>query len=188
MAGNNTPLYEPDSVVAGDTIEWYRHIPDYPASDGWVLSYALVNESSQISITAGQDGARHLVSESAASTAGWRAGDYRWQSYVTKDGARHFVGSGTMKVAPNYAIQEQGYDGRGHAQKVLDALRATIEGKASNDQLAMSIRGRSISRLSPGELVKWLNFYENLARREANEEKIRRGLGSGNKIRFRMMN
>ena len=81
-----------------------------------------------------------------------------------------------------------GADNRSHARKVLDALRATMESKATSDQMAMSIRGRSISRMSPAEMIKWLDFYEKQVAREDEEERRRRGVGSPRKIHYRVMN
>ena len=79
-----------------------------------------------------------------------------------------------------------GYDNRSHVKKVLDALEATLENKASQDQLSYSIAGRSLSRLSPTELIQWRDRYREEYNREVQAERIAQGLGNSNKIRVRM--
>ena len=83
------------------------------------------------------------------------------------------VDSGTFKVVKNLAADTS--DPRTHARKVLDALEALIEGKASKDQQSYSIAGRSISRLSPGELLEWRDRYRVEVAAEARAEKIKNG-------------
>lgn len=182
------PTYEPDVITEGDTIKWKRYLADYLPADGWVLSYALVNASGQIAFSATADGQYHLVNVPVATSSVWPAGEYSWQAYVTKDGERHTVGAGHIEVRRNFAAEALGRDARSHARKVLDALKATMEGKASVDQLAVSIRGRSISRLNPSELIKWIDFYEKQVAREDAEDRVRRGLSSPRKISYRVLN
>ena len=43
-----TPTTEPASLQAGDTLRWQRTLPDYPASEGWVLSYRLINAQGKL--------------------------------------------------------------------------------------------------------------------------------------------
>ena len=67
----NIPTSEPESLVAGDTVTWQKTLSDYPASDGWVLSYRLINAAGNIDITSSASGDDHLVSVAATATAGW---------------------------------------------------------------------------------------------------------------------
>ena len=43
------PSTEPAVFTAGDTLKFTRSLADYPASEGWVLSYTLVNADAKIS-------------------------------------------------------------------------------------------------------------------------------------------
>jgi hypothetical protein len=182
------PIYEPEIVTEGDTVTWRRYLADYLPADGWVLSYALVNSSGQITFSSTADGQYHLVSVPAATTADWDAGEYQWQAYVTKGSDRFTVGQGSITVRSNFAADSLGADNRSHARKVLDALKASMENKATSDQVAMSIRGRSISRMSPAEMIKWIDFYEKQVAKEDEVERRRRGVGSPRKIHYRVMN
>lgn len=161
-----TSIKEPIRIAAGDTFTWKRSFPNYPASGGWTLTYALVNSSALIEITASADDDDFLVSIAAATTAVYTAGTYDWQAYVTKDLKRYQVDSGVMEILPNFAAAESGLDARSHVKKVLDALEAMIEGKASQDQLSYAIGGRSISKLSPQEVIDWRDAYAQMYQRE----------------------
>jgi hypothetical protein len=57
-----------------------------------------------------------------------------------------------------------------------------IEGKASLDQQSYSVGGRSITRLTPAELVDWRKEYQrevNIQRRKMGPRKISRSIKVG---------
>lgn len=62
-------------------------------------------------------------------------------------------------------------DTKTHAQKVLDAINAVIERRATSDQQSYSINGLSITRMNIGELLKFQKIYEL---RVANEKNPKR--------------
>ena len=85
------PTTEPTLLTAGDTWAWEITLADYPASAGWALSYALVSPTARIAITSAAAGDAHRVTVAATTTAGYAAGTYTWQSYVTRTTERHTV-------------------------------------------------------------------------------------------------
>lgn len=167
----STLIKTPKSLLAGANRSWSRSLDDYTASDGWVLFYVLVKDGKQITIDAGADGDAHLVDLAATETEGWEPGRYEYQTWVTKGDDAHMVEAGAIEILTNFRTQSIGYDGRTHAEKVLDALEAMIEGKASIDQQSYSVGGRSITRLTPAELIDWRNTY----RREVNARRRKKG-------------
>lgn len=167
------PAIEPTTIRAGDLLSWSKSLADYPANDGWVLSYTLINASSKITITASASGADHLVSVAAATTGSYSAGGYTWMARVTKGTEVYTIGQGSITVLPNLAALTT-YDGRSHAKIMLEAIEAAIQGRASATQLRMSINNRSIEYLSPTELIKWLSFYRAEVAKEAQAETLRR--------------
>lgn len=186
--GYTIPTSEPTEFVAGDLLSWYKDLSDYPASS-WTLTYALQLEGAgaQKSLTASASGDRHLISVAAATTAAYTAGIYHWQSYVTSGTERHAIERGRMTVVANFAASSTTIDARSHIKKVLDALEATILGKASVDQMAFSIGGRSLSRMSPTELREWYAAYRVMYADETRAEQVARGLGNRGKVRTRFI-
>lgn len=165
------PSQEPQSIVQGDTVKWRISRDDYPATDGWVLSYALVKDGELKTVTASADGADHLVEITAATSATFTAGLFHWQAYVTKASERYTLAEGQLTVQPNFATKASGYDARSHYRKVLEALEAAFEGRASKTQLSTSVQtggngSRQISSMSHGELIAAIEKYRGLVRRE----------------------
>ena len=153
------PYTEPAAFRAGDLVRWTKFLSDYPANDGWTLSYTLINASIKISLTATASGAEHLVSVPAATSANYAAGAYTWMARVTKGSEVYTIGQGSLTILPNLSAL-MSYDGRSHAQTMVDAIEAAIQGRASALQLRMQINGRSIEYLNPTDLIKWLSYYK----------------------------
>ncbi len=147
---------EPSQVAAGDTILWTKVLPEYPASEGWVLKYALRGPA-VVDVTATPDGDDHLVSTSGVTVAG----TYFVQGYVEKDSERHTVFSGQIKATPNLVTAGENYDGRSHAQKVIDAVEAVIEGRASKAQLEMWVDGEKLAYATHADLMTFRNKYRH---------------------------
>jgi hypothetical protein len=76
-------LREPTEVTAGDTIEWTRQLPDYPASLGWVLKYALRGPA-VINLASVADGDDHCTTIPANQNLALVKGTFYIQGYVEK--------------------------------------------------------------------------------------------------------
>jgi len=181
------PTTEPAEIIAGDTLKWKREdlSADYPASS-WTLTYELRGPQ-QITITATADGDDFSVSVGTSTTAGWTAGDYWWAAYVSDGTDRYRVDGGTLTIKPDLATTGAVYDGRSHAKKVLDAIEAVIEGRASKDQMSYTIAGRSLARTPIADLLRLRDSYKAEYKAEQKAEKIDRGVKTGDKILTRFV-
>ena len=138
----STPTNEPETLVAGDTWKWERSLSDYPASDSWSLSYYLRKSgSSAITITSSANVDAHLVTVAAATTASYTPGTWDFRGYVTKSGERYEVFNGILEVETNPATAASSYDPRTHAEKVIDAIEAVLESRATKEILNFSVEG-----------------------------------------------
>ena len=175
------------NITAGETINYTQTFADFdPSTD--TLVFDCVTKSAKQSITASDNGdGSFLVSVAYAITDTWKPDTYHYQAHITTGaGVRSYVEKGSFEVKPRFSDMSSGYDNRSHVMKTLDALEATIEGKASQDQLSYSIAGRSLSRLSPSDLLMWRDKYKAEVSREISAARIAQGLGNPNKIRVRM--
>lgn len=182
MSGYEIRTTEPVSITAGDLVKWTKALDGYSPGDGWVLSYAFVCATDQHICTATNNGdGTFLATLSAAETAALIAGVYNWQAFVTSGTERHRVGEGTLEVLPNYAASalSTGLDARSHNKKVLDAIEATIEGRATRAQSSMNIADRSITLLSLEELIKARDHYRLQYAREQRLARLRSGRSPG---------
>ena len=177
---------EPLSIIAGDSVEFTKNVSAYSPADGWVLSYVFINQSNRYEVTATDNGdGTHLTTITAATTATWQAGDYQFFAYVIKDAERYSVSAGSLIIKPDYTSPK--FDARTHVKKVLDALEAVIEEKASDDQMSLQINGRSIQFLSPVEILKFRQTYKTEYANEQKVERIKKGLSHRGKIRVRFV-
>lgn len=155
----NYPDTEPNSIIAGSRIGWTRSdiTSTYPTAT-YTLIYRFKLQSGDWDfekITADKVSSAHIVELSKSTTAGFKAGDYRWQAIVVRDSD-----SEEIVVDEGYAtVAAQSGDIRSHNLTVLQAIRATIEGTASNEQAEYSINGRTLKRRSIAELVELEQLY-----------------------------
>lgn len=176
----------PDTIYAGDSLSWTEMSGEYPAPD-WTMQYAIRGPST-LDLVSSPSGSDHVFTATAAQTGSLTPGRYSWQSYATNGaGERYTISTGTITVRANLAAQTAGFDGRSHAQKVLDAIEATMEGRATQAQASMQINNRQIQYLKPEELIKWRSFYKSEVAREKAKEKVAQGEDPGKRIltRFR---
>jgi hypothetical protein len=172
------PINEPDRLMAGNTAKWIRSVPDYPASDGWALSYALVQKSGTggqaVTFSATASGDDFLVNVPGNTTAQWPAGEYAVQGYVSKAGDRFCVFEGTLTVAPNFAAGQAG-DVRSHARKVLDAIEAVLEKRATQEILEWTIEGTQLRKAAVNDLLALRDRYKTIVLKEEARERARQG-------------
>ena len=150
----------PSTITAGDKVTWTETLFDYPATS-WSLAIELRSKDRPpVTITATPSGIDFSITVLPADSKLWKSGIYNWQAYAYTGSPPTFtdkrtIERGTIEILPNLTIFSASDDPRSHVKKVLDALEAVIEGKASSDQLSYSIAGRSISKMNPTEILQW---------------------------------
>lgn len=190
---------EPTEIIIGDTITWTRRgvqavsendagtleYTDIKASDGWTLKLTAVGRLGIFSITATADDENaddFKFTAAAAITAAYTAGDYQWQLVATKTTTRYTIAEGWVTLLDNISGRSALYDNRSHAKKVVDAIEAVIENRATLDQMSYTIGGRSLSKTPVADLLRLLVFYRNEYSDELALENIKKGRGTGRKI------
>lgn len=180
-------MSEPTQFTAGDTVRWTRDLPDYRPADGWTLEYVFVADGDRQTVTATDAGdGTHEVHITPTASANFTPGFYQWAAYVSDGSARHTINRGSVEVLRDLVGETTGHDTRSHVKRVLDALEATLEGKATDDALSMEINGRSLRRMDPGDLLAWRDRYRAEYRREQAAEDLRRGDNHGGIVRVRL--
>ena len=138
-----------------------------------------------VTIDAAPDGDNHLVTITDANIS--VAGEYTVQGYVKNGAERHTVYSGRITVTPDLtALSGTTYDGRTHAQRVIDAIEAVIEGRATKDQEEMWIDRNRLVRTPFETLMKIRDRYRQELAAQVNLERRRQGRGNGRSVKFRL--
>ena len=185
----NYSTKEPNTLVLGDYWSWKRDdlATDYPVGT-YALTYEFHSDSGgggtkKFTLTAVEADDTYYIESASSTTTGYAVGDYVWEAYITKTSSsnRIMVDSGRTSITENLANTNA--DLRSHAKKVLDALQAVIENRSTMDQSSMSIAGRSLSRMSVDELLKFRDRYKAEYLKEIKLARIRNKQGSGNTIK-----
>ena len=166
------PTVEPVLIQAGTTLRFNRSLPDFTA-DLWALAYALRSHNTSaapIDITAAANGTGHEITEAAATTADWLAGDYLMIGYVTDLATsleKHEVYRAMFKVLPD-VTNNPTYEWRSYAQQMLDKVEAVLSGRLARDDSSYSINGRTFTAKSDNDLLLVRNYFRSEVARENN--------------------
>lgn len=187
---DNYPEGMPAQLVVGDRWTWKRTDlgTDYPTGS-YALRYVMRlfgTGSTEIAIDATESGGHYYVEVAAVTTALYTAGWYEVQAYIIRSADSERVTLHTGRVEVLADRDESTADPRNHNRIMLDALEATLQGKATRDQLSYSIADRSISRMSPSEIQEWYDIYRRRVLSDEREERVERGKGGGNRVRVRL--
>ena len=180
-----TPTNVPPVLYLGDTWVWTRSVDGVSAAEYSAVWYFYFS-GGQFSVSATASGADFAVSVAKTTTSGYTAGTYRWEMVVTatSGGARTVIDRGFVEVRANPASGDA-VDWRSSARITLDAIEATIQGRASTDQQSMSINGRSLSRMPIADLILLRDKYAGFVRQEENAERIAAGKPSKGRLMVR---
>lgn len=158
----------PSEIIAGDTLTITITSAEYPSTDGWTGCLALRGKMPvDITATGNVDGS-YTVSALYTETRQYPAGNYLYVLYVANPTEQYTIETGRVDVVAR-ADLSRNTDVRTHARKVLDAVEATLEGRATNDQLSYTINGRSLQRTPLTELLQLREHYRDEVRKEEEQ-------------------
>jgi hypothetical protein len=177
MADDSIPTFEPSVITIGETLAWTKALEDYPASEGWALTYYFRGAGVGFDATATADGDEFEISVPATTTANMTAGTYYWQAEVSLSGEKHIVDRGQTEVKAGLAAIDAAttHDGRSVAKTIIDAIDALMLGKATRDQAEYTIGNRSLKRTPVADLILLRERYAQIYAREQRAEKLRQG-------------
>ena len=107
----------------------------------------------------------------SATTAGWSPGRYKWVAFASDvTGNRIEIARGTLRILPDDGGLNP-VDPRSYNERMLDAIRCLLEGKALDDAIMYKLGNRELTKLPIADLTKWELQFETRVR----NERIRRG-------------
>jgi molecular chaperone DnaK (HSP70) len=175
-------------LVAGDLLDFDTTVDGYLSSDGYTLKHKLLPRTSgtpiSLTATANDDGSYHTQSLPSA-TANYAAGWYTVKSWVEKSNERISLADQVFQILADPATATS-FDARTHARKVLDAIEAVLENRATLDQEEYAINGRSLKRTPVADLIRLRSAYKVEVSREVAAEAMAAGLANPRRIYLRM--
>lgn len=126
---------------------------DYKAANGYTLKVILRGpQNSELTAAASDD--NYTVELTAAAS-----GTYLYTVVAESTTARHLIETGQIEFLPDPTSADAS-DLRTHAQKVLEAIEAVLEKRATKAEQSYSIAGRSITKIPLAELYELRNKYK----------------------------
>lgn len=174
----------PREIVRLSTVSWVFSDPEYPSPD-WVVVYAFEGPS-EINVQAIPDGnGGHLVELTSATTA-IAPGAYAWQATASRAFPleRVLVGQGRTDFLVDFGVATNLGEQKTHARRMVEAIEAQLEGRASDGQRSMSINGRSLDRIPVLELMELRAKYRMELR--AEESALAQGATPGKRRRIKV--
>lgn len=187
----NSPTTEPHHIYVGDFTQWRRTdlSADYPNDEYTLLYHARLSGagSTKISIASAVYGSDYLFALTGAVTTTYTPGFYYWQLDVVRisDGETLHIDNGTFEIEADYDVSAT--DPRTHARIMVDKIRSILENRADADVENYSIAGRSITKMSIDDLLKWKVYYENELQAEEAAENLTHGHPSKSTIQMRFV-
>jgi hypothetical protein len=172
----------PDKLTVGVTLDHLVTLTAYPATD-WTLTVYLRGPG-QIDLTGAAEGVQHRLNAAASVTDDWTPGAYWYTSRVTDGTAVVEIESGQITIGADLAAIDEAFDGRSHVQRVLTAIEAVIEGRASKDQERYRINNRELQRTPIAELLRLRSQYQDELRRQTAAARGQSLLGRNVMVRF----
>lgn len=180
-----TPEQVPAELIAGDTWEWTRELADYPPATHSAVWY-FEKADHNFSVSAGETGNTYTGTVAAATSAGYRAGKYRWRLVVTRtaDSVRKTVEQGWLEVLPDPAAVGN-VDHRTTARIALEMIEAYLVDPTNLAAANFMLGGRQLVRWSRRELLVERDKWRAELKGEEATERMRAGLGNPRRMYVR---
>lgn len=186
---SNAPTIEPETVVAGDFIQWKRTDlgADYPNTAYTATYVARITGggNTEVQVVGTASGSDYLFTVSSVTSTDFVAGLYHWQLEIKRnsDNNRIVVDRGFFNAIADLDVN--GADPRTHAEIMVAKIESILSGKADSDVASYSVAGRSLTKMSFRELIEARDYYRSEVRKEQISERIRRGQATGATVQVR---
>jgi hypothetical protein len=145
----NTYYNIPVKIRAGDYYELLLQYSDFPTNVGYTpILYLRGASSLDITGTIVDDKFRFELTSGHTSIL--LEGTYRYSVTLKINGQRTTVSTGWISIEPDLATSGAKIS---HAETMLKAIEAVLEGRVTDDIVSMSIAGRSITKIPINDLM-----------------------------------
>lgn len=139
---------------------------DTPTED-WEVYLYLTTPSSSVEVEGLRNGDDWVFVFNSSETAALAARKHQAAIVAKKGAAADLIAEFTAVVKPD---PTKAHDRRTQAERTLDAVRAMLEGKATDDQQMVQYDGRTISRYTFEALIQLENKLTRRVQRERNRK------------------
>ena len=186
---DNAPKEVPRSIVIGDFVQFKltEYSTDYANTLHTMTFMARSGEGANVefSIVATNSGDDYLFTADSATTAAYTAGLYHYQIEVleTSSSNRIVVDQGELDITVDLDVNA--VDPRTHAEKMLQKIESVLENRADADVSSYSIAGRSLTKMTPEELLTWRDNYRREVKAYRRQLDVKHGRKTSSTILMR---
>ena len=185
----NAPEGEPLEVVGGDFLQWKRSdiVQDYPLASYSAQYVARITGggNTEIILPATETDGTYLFTVSSATSADFVPGFYHWQLEVIQTSTTNRIVVDRGEFTAIADLDVNGADPRSHAQIMIGKIESILQGKADSDVGSYSIAGRSLTKMSFGELMDARDKYKSEYAQELIRSRLEVGKPSGSTVKVR---
>ena len=116
----------------------------------------------------------YYIEEPSEVTKNWSVGKFKYQ-ILNDEGIED---EGEIQILQNFSLMDEDESVKSHWEAILEAVEATLAGKATSAQSSISVGDKSISYMTVSELMSLREF----AKEKIAEEKGKFVAGNGAKI------
>jgi len=178
---NNNQLL-PATATAGLSFAASIALDAYP-SPQWSAKL-LLRGPSVIDLDAVSAGSVQTFTVDRDVTIAWLPGAYWWSLRVQSAAETREVANGQIEILPDFAGLPAGFDGRTQAEIGLDAIKAVLAKRATQDQQRYTIDNRELWRTPIPDLLKLRAAYQSEVSRERAKAAGRSRFGRVIAVRF----
>ena len=188
---DNAPKEVPKTIVIGDFVQFKitDFSTDYPNSSHSMTFVARSSEGANVEFTiAGSNSDDdYIFTASSNATAAFTAGEYNYQLEVleTSSNNRIVVDQGEITLTDDLDVNN--VDQRTHAEKMLQKIEAVLENRADADVSSYSIAGRSLTKMSPEELLSWRDSYRREVKAQRRKLDVKHGRKTSSTVLARFL-
>jgi uncharacterized transporter YbjL len=182
----------PSTLISGDSLTWLTAagvdtVTGLPIdSAAYTLATSFRGSGGSLDVTATTSGTEWSSTITAVQSAALPAGVYQWASYASKAGVRLTLYSGTITITANLAAANSTFEARSHNRKMLDAIEAMLESRATKEQQEYTIGTRSLKYIPILELLQLRESYKREAFSDQQAERLAKGMPTHNRLYVRM--
>lgn len=187
----NAPTEVPSEIVLGDFVQWKstEYSSDY-ANTAHTLTFiarASTGANVEFTITATNTGDDYLFTANSTTTADYTAGHYHYQIEVleTSSSNRIVLDQGELDVL--FDLDVNAVDPRTHAETMLQKIEAVLENRADGDLSSYSIAGRSLTKMTPDELLTWRDYYRREVKTQRRKTDLKHGRKTSSSVLMRFI-
>jgi hypothetical protein len=175
----------PNTIRAGDYATWDEDLSADYVPTTHTLSLKLSGPA-QYTVNAATNGTGYRFTIESAISAAWLPGIYKCVAYVTTIATpvqRTTLLTKQFEILTDEVAETDVVDGRTIAQRMIDAIEAVMESRATKEQSGLSTpNGIQLNLLSPAELrQEWLR-WKQIRTNELADERIANGEDTGGQV------